>query len=144
MEEADCSSLEDTSDVFCHMISTCKKDLFELDRLPHKTNDLFPGEGRLSLQANARLAWTGRAQQGERGTLNWGKYRGPVPALVIVVAIQDEDLQAAVVTRRSFGVGKVLAGVGSGGHIPGTKMSPYSSDGSYKNGLCLSNAWLVI
>ena len=61
-----------------------------------------------------------------------------------MVATQDGYLQAAVVARRSFGVGKVLAGVGSGGHTPGTKMSPYSSDGSYKNALCLGNAWLVI
>lgn len=41
--------------------------------------------------------------------------------------------------RRGFQVGKVLAGMKSGGHTPGTKMSPYSSDGSYKNALCLGN-----
>lgn len=63
VEEADCSSLEDTSDVLCHTISTCKKNLFESDRLQHKTKGSFPGEGRLSLQEGARLAWTGEAQQ---------------------------------------------------------------------------------
>lgn len=144
VEEDDCSSLKDTSDVFCHTISACKKNLFKLDRLQHKTKDSFPGDRRLGLQAGARLAWTGGAQPGERSTLNWGKHNRPVPPLVTVVAIQDEGLQVAVVARRSFGVGKVLAGMGSGGHIPGSKMSPYSSDGSYKNALCLGNAWLVI
>lgn len=49
-----------------------------------------------------------------------------------------------MVPRRSFLAGKLQAGVGSGGHTPGTKMSPYSSDGSYKNALCLGNVWLVI
>lgn len=142
--EADCSSLEDTSDVFCHTISTSKTNLFKLDGLPHKTKDTFPGEGRLSLQEAAGLVWTGEAQQGERGTLNVGKHNRPVPALVPAVATQDEDLQAAVVARSSFGAGKVQAGVGNGGHTPSTKMSPYSSDGSYKNALCLGNVWLVI
>lgn len=144
LEEADCSSLEDTSDVYCHTISTCKQNSFESDRLQHKTKDSFPGEGRLTLQEGARLAWTGVAQRGEAGTLNWGKCNRPVAALVAVVTTQDEDLQAAAVARRSFGAGKVLAGVGSGGHTPGTKMSPYSSDGSHKNALCLGNAWLII
>lgn len=49
-----------------------------------------------------------------------------------------------MVARRSFGVGEVQAGVGNGGHTPGIKMSPYSSDGSHKNALCLGNAWLVV
>lgn len=120
------------------------KNLFKSDRLQHKTKDLFPEEGRLSLQEGARLALTGVAQQDTVGTLNWGKCDRPVPALVTVVATQHEDLQAAVVGRRSFGVGKVLAGVGSKGHTPGTKMSPCNSDGSYKNVLCLGNAWMVI
>lgn len=70
------------------------------------------------------------------GTLSWGQCNRPVTGLVTVVVTQDEDLQAAVVARRSFGVGKVLAGAGSGGRTPGTKMSPYNSDGSYKNVLC--------
>lgn len=47
---------------------------------------------------------------------------------------------------RSFGVGEVRLewGVEDIGHTPGIKMSPYSSDGSYKNALCLGNTWLVV
>lgn len=41
--------------------------------------------------------------------------------------------------RRGFQVGKMLVGMKSRGHTPSTEMSPYSSDGSYKNALCLGN-----
>lgn len=41
--------------------------------------------------------------------------------------------------RRGFQVGKVLAGMKSEGRTPGTEMSPYSSEGSYKNAMCLGN-----
>lgn len=88
MEEADCSRLEDTSDVFCHTTSTRKKNLLKLDRLQHKTKVSFPGKGRLGLQEGASFPWAGEEQQGERGILNWGKSNKPVPGLVAVAANQ--------------------------------------------------------
>lgn len=42
------------------------KNLFKSDSLQHKTKDLFPGEGGLSLLESARLTLTGVAQQGAR------------------------------------------------------------------------------
>lgn len=54
-------------------------------------------------------------KQVKMGILNQRKHNRPLPAFVTVVATHDEDLQAAVVARRSFGVEKVLARMGRGG-----------------------------
>lgn len=138
VEEADCSRLEDASDVFSHTTNTCKKNLFKLDRLQHKTKS--PGKGKIWFTGGCKVSMDRRRTPGLKGHFEQGK-KQHISTRSCLSSCKPDNLKAVV--ARSFGVGEVRL-EWSGGPTPGIKMSPYSSDGSYENALCLGNTcWLL-